>query len=73
MGSATYAEMREAIDSETVDATLQRLREIEARRRVDAAEEALSLAKLDSVKAYATDGHASMRGGVAVGVGVVRG
>ena len=44
MGGATYTRMREAIDGEPVEVTLQRLREIEARRRVDAAEEALALA-----------------------------
>ena len=58
----TFADLCERIESESVEETLQRVAEIEARRRVDAAQEAVALAKLERVKAYQRDGHASMHG-----------
>ena len=59
---STFVALREQIEAESVEETLQRVAEIEARRRADAAEEAVALAKLDAAKAYQRDGHASMHG-----------
>lgn len=58
----TFVALRDQIESESVAETLQRVAEIEARRRADAAEEAVALGKLDRGKAYQRDGHASMHG-----------
>ncbi|MEL6890265.1 MAG: DUF222 domain-containing protein [Actinomycetota bacterium] len=52
------AEVRESADADL----LARLREVEHRRRADAAEESALLAELERRRTYANDGHASMWG-----------
>ena len=58
MFTDVVAEVEEATDADLV----AELREIEARRRADAAKEAKVLAELERRKVYAQDGHASMWG-----------
>lgn len=57
-----FAAVRERVAAESVEASLCRLRVLEARRRADAAEEAVLLARLDRERVYAGDGHASLFG-----------
>jgi len=57
-----FADVVAAVEGATDVDLMERLREVEARRRTDAAEEALLLAELERRKVFAHDGHATMWG-----------
>lgn len=57
-----FSEVVDAVEGATDAGLLDRLGELECRRRVLAAEEAVVLAELERRKVFARDGHASMWG-----------